>query len=75
MRAIDYIEGVGQTLGYYVTELRKRDYRNALCVLPAPGKPHFCQSRWAFYVMAELLFGGTKCAAFGQYLLSRHRSA
>jgi len=31
---LDYIEGVGQVLGYYVNELRNRGWANALCVLP-----------------------------------------
>lgn len=31
---LDYIEGVGQVLGYYVNELRNRGWGNALCVLP-----------------------------------------
>lgn len=31
---LDYIEGVGQVLGYYVNELRDRGWGNALCVLP-----------------------------------------
>ena len=26
IRALDYIEGVGQEVGYYVSELRKRKY-------------------------------------------------
>ncbi len=31
---LDYIEGVGQVLGYYVNELRNRGWGNALLVLP-----------------------------------------
>jgi phage terminase large subunit len=31
---LDYIEGVGQVLGYYAGELRARGWQDALCVLP-----------------------------------------
>ena len=34
---LDYIEGQGQTLGYYVNELHTRGHSNALCVLPHDG--------------------------------------
>ncbi len=34
---LDYIEGVGQVLAYYVEELRKRGYGQALCILPHDG--------------------------------------
>ena len=37
IRVLDYIEGTGQVLGYYVNELRSRGYGNALCVLPHDG--------------------------------------
>jgi phage terminase large subunit len=37
IRVLDYIEGVNQVLGYYVQELRKRGYHNALCTLPHDG--------------------------------------
>jgi phage terminase large subunit len=37
IRVLDYIEGVGQALAYYVTEMRKRGYENAVCVLPHDG--------------------------------------
>lgn len=37
IRVIDYIEGRGQQLGYYVNELRSRGYQSALCVLPHDG--------------------------------------
>lgn len=37
IRVIDYIEGIGQVLAYYVTELRRRGYANALCILPHDG--------------------------------------
>lgn len=37
IRVLDYIEGVGQVLAYYVNELRKRGWENALCVLPHDG--------------------------------------
>jgi phage terminase large subunit len=34
---LDYIEGQGQVLAYYVEELRKRDYHRAICYLPHDG--------------------------------------
>jgi phage terminase large subunit len=34
---VDYIEGVGQTLSYYVNELRRRGYGSAICYLPHDG--------------------------------------
>ena len=34
---LDYIEGVGQVLAYYVNELRSKGYEKALCVLPHDG--------------------------------------
>jgi phage terminase large subunit len=34
IRVLDYIEGVGQVLGYYTQELRSRGWSNAYCVLP-----------------------------------------
>lgn len=37
VRNIDYIEGVGQTLAYYVTELRSRGHGDAICYLPHDG--------------------------------------
>jgi phage terminase large subunit len=37
IRILDYIEGVGQVLAYYVDELRRRGYERALCVLPHDG--------------------------------------
>ena len=37
IRVLDYVEGVGQVLAYYVGELRSRGYRDALCVLPHDG--------------------------------------
>jgi phage terminase large subunit len=37
IRVLDYIEGVGQVLAYYVNELRSRGYEKALCVLPHDG--------------------------------------
>jgi hypothetical protein len=30
IRILDYIEGVGQEIGYYIAELRKRKYNQAL---------------------------------------------
>lgn len=37
IRVLDYIEGVGQVLAYYVNELRSRGYGAALCILPHDG--------------------------------------
>jgi phage terminase large subunit len=37
IRVLDYLEGVGQVLAYYVTELRRRGYQDAICVLPHDG--------------------------------------
>lgn len=37
IRVLDYIEGVGQVLAYYVNELRRRGWAQALCVLPHDG--------------------------------------
>jgi phage terminase large subunit len=37
INVLDYIEGVGQPLSFYVNELRSRGYQNALCVLPHDG--------------------------------------
>lgn len=37
IRVLDYIEGVGQVLAYYVNELRSRGYQKALCYLPHDG--------------------------------------
>ncbi len=37
IRVLDYIEGVGQVLGYYTAELRQRGYQKALCFLPHDG--------------------------------------
>jgi phage terminase large subunit len=37
IRVLDYIEGVGQVLAYYLNEMRKRGYQQALCVLPHDG--------------------------------------
>jgi phage terminase large subunit len=34
---LDYIEGVGQVLGYYTSELRARGYHDVECVLPHDG--------------------------------------
>lgn len=34
---LDYIEGQGQPLGYYLNELRRRGHDGALCVLPHDG--------------------------------------
>jgi phage terminase large subunit len=40
IRVLDYIEGVGQEIGYYIAELRKRKYDQALLVLPHDGDAH-----------------------------------
>jgi phage terminase large subunit len=37
IKVLDYIEGVGQVLAYYVNELRSRGWDKALCVLPHDG--------------------------------------
>ena len=37
IRVLDYIEGVGQVLAYYVNELRARGYEKAICILPHDG--------------------------------------
>lgn len=37
IRWLDYIEAAGQSLGYYVAELRSRGWGSALCILPHDG--------------------------------------
>lgn len=37
IRVLDYIEGIGQVLAYYVNELRSKGYQNAICHLPHDG--------------------------------------
>lgn len=37
IRILDYIEGVGQVLAYYVSELRARGWGKAICILPHDG--------------------------------------
>lgn len=37
IRVLDYIEGVGQVLAYYVNLLREKGYQNATCYLPHDG--------------------------------------
>lgn len=37
IRVLDYIEGVGQVLAYYVNEMRSRGWAKALCILPHDG--------------------------------------
>lgn len=37
IRVLDYIEGQGQPLAYYINELRERGHGDALCVLPHDG--------------------------------------
>lgn len=38
VRVLDYIEGRGQVLGYYINELRSRGWGDALCGLPHDGR-------------------------------------
>lgn len=38
VRVLDYIEGRGQELGYYVAQLHSRGWSNVLCHLPHDGK-------------------------------------
>ncbi len=38
VRVLDYIEGRGQALDYYIAELRSRGWSDALCELPHDGK-------------------------------------
>jgi phage terminase large subunit len=40
IRLLDYIEGVGQPLGYYATELRRRSWKDAIIHLPHDGVAH-----------------------------------
>lgn len=37
IRVLDYIEGVGQALGYYAAELRRKGYERVICHLPHDG--------------------------------------
>lgn len=37
IRVLDYIEGVGQVLAYYINELRSRGWGKVLCILPHDG--------------------------------------
>jgi phage terminase large subunit len=37
IRVLDYIEGQGQVLAYYVAELREKGYQKAICYLPHDG--------------------------------------
>jgi phage terminase large subunit len=37
IRVLDYLEGVGQVLGYYTNELHHRGFEKAVCVLPHDG--------------------------------------
>jgi phage terminase large subunit len=37
IRVLDYIEGVGQVLGYYLDQLRSRGWGSAICILPHDG--------------------------------------
>jgi phage terminase large subunit len=37
INVVDYIEGQGQVLGYYIEELRKRSYANSMAYLPHGG--------------------------------------
>src|SRR4029077_20130325 len=40
IRLLDYIEGVGQPLGFYANELRRRGWKNAVIYLPHDGVAH-----------------------------------
>lgn len=40
IRVLDYIEGVGQEIGYYIGELRRRKLDQALLILPHDGDDH-----------------------------------
>jgi phage terminase large subunit len=40
IRLLDYIEGVGQPLGFYATELRRRGWKDAIIHLPHDGVAH-----------------------------------
>ncbi len=40
IRLLDYIEGIGQPLGYYANELRRRGWKNAVIYLPHDGVAH-----------------------------------
>jgi len=37
VRVLDYIEGIGQVLAYYVEEMRRRKHERAICYLPHDG--------------------------------------
>lgn len=37
IRVLDYIEGIGQVLAYFVNELRQRGYAKCICILPHDG--------------------------------------
>ena len=37
IRVLDYLEGAGQVLSFYVEELRRRGWGDALCILPHDG--------------------------------------
>ena len=38
IRLLDYIEGVGQPLGYYATELRRRGWKDAVIAIYCANK-------------------------------------
>ena len=40
IRLLDYIEGVGQPLGFYANELRRRGWKNSVIYLPRDGVAH-----------------------------------
>ena len=40
IRLLDYLEGVGQPLGYYANELRRRSWKDAIIHLPHDGVAH-----------------------------------
>jgi phage terminase large subunit len=54
IRVLDYIEGQGQPLAYYVSALRERGHGDALCVLPHDGaqRDNFTAVRYEDHVSA-----------------------
>jgi phage terminase large subunit len=71
---LDYIEGVGQEVGYYVSELRKRKYDQALLVLSHDGnayhgpihktyKDHFQDAGFEVDVIPNQGAGAATCAS------------
>lgn len=54
IRFIDYIEGQGQPLSYYLNELRARGYGRAECILPHDGahRDHITATRYEDHIKA-----------------------